>query len=103
MYVDEMKADPKKGELASDYGLYVERLFFVVSGLQSGRYLDIVKGKPVIKTPNGFDSQKWYFDYRTKTIRSDMPRHYVLSIGTSGRKRTRTNNLQLYRVQSQWW
>jgi hypothetical protein len=38
--------------------------------LSSGRYLDIVNDNVVIKTPNGFDSQVWYLDYHTRTIKS---------------------------------
>jgi hypothetical protein len=103
MYVDEMKPDPKKGELSGEFGMYVERLFYIVSGLQSGRYLDIVKGKPVIKTPNGFDSQKWYFDYKTKSIKTDQPKHFALTIATSGNSKTRTNVLHMEKIESGWW
>jgi hypothetical protein len=35
-----------------------------------GRYLDIVGNNVVIKTPNSFDSQTWFFDYKTRTIKS---------------------------------
>jgi peroxiredoxin len=56
IYVDEMPADPKKGELNKRFNMHVDRPFFVVSGLKSERYLDIIKHNVVLKTPNGFPS-----------------------------------------------
>jgi len=44
--------------------------FYVISALDSGRYLDLVGNNMVIKTPNGRKSQQWYFDQKTKTIKS---------------------------------
>jgi hypothetical protein len=70
VYVDEDKPEPKKGELNSEFGLYVEREFHIVSNLKSGRYLDLIGNDMVLKTPNGFPSQKWFFDQKTKTIKS---------------------------------
>jgi hypothetical protein len=62
VYVDEWKGEPGKGELNEDFGLYVERDFYVVSALESGRYLDLINNRNmVIKTSNGRSSQKWYF------------------------------------------
>jgi len=53
IYVDEY-SEPKKGELNEQFGLYVERDFYIVSALGSGRYLDLVYNRNmVIKTQNG--------------------------------------------------
>jgi hypothetical protein len=57
-----MKADPKKGELNEDFNLYVERPFHVISKLPANRYLDLIGRNIVIKTPNGFNTQSWWFD-----------------------------------------
>jgi hypothetical protein len=71
VYADTWAPDPKKGELNKEFGLFVERPFFVVSGLKDERYLDIINGRQmVIKTPNSRNSQLWYFDQRSKTIKS---------------------------------
>lgn len=70
VYVDEMPAEPKKGELNKDFGLKVEMPFFVVSGLKTERYLDFLARNLVIKRPNGRPSQLWWFDQKTKTIKS---------------------------------
>jgi hypothetical protein len=62
VYADEWKGEPKKGELNEDFGLYVERDFFVVSEMKSNRYLDLINNRNfVIKTPNGRRTQVWYF------------------------------------------
>jgi hypothetical protein len=54
IYVDEWKGEPGKGELNEDFGLYVERDFYVVTALSSGRYLDLISNRNfVIKTSNG--------------------------------------------------
>jgi hypothetical protein len=54
VYVDEYPEEPKKGELNSDFNLYVERPFHIVSQLSSHRYLEVIDNrKMVIKTPNG--------------------------------------------------
>jgi len=54
VYADEWKGEPKKGELNEDFGLYVERPFFVVTQMKSKRYLDLINNRNfVLKTPNG--------------------------------------------------
>jgi hypothetical protein len=64
VYADKWPKDPKKGELNTYYNYYVERPFYIVSQLPKHRYLDVIAGTTnlIIKTPNGFDSQKWFFD-----------------------------------------
>ena len=70
IYVDEMPDPPRRGELNSDFNFFVERPFYVVSGLDRGRYLDILGRNMVIKTPNGRNTQLWWFDQKTKTIKN---------------------------------
>ena len=62
VFVDEWKGEPTKGELNEDYGLYVERDFYIVSALGQNRYVDIINSRNmVIKVSNGRNTQKWYF------------------------------------------
>jgi hypothetical protein len=61
IYADQWKRDPKKGELNTRFGLYVERPFYVITKMTSGRYLDILGRNLVIKTSNGRNTQQWYF------------------------------------------
>jgi hypothetical protein len=78
VYVDEMPAVPKKGELNKSWGLYVERPFHIVSSLDSEKYIDLIGNNAVIKTPNGRTSQSWWFDQKTRTIKSWRTRSYTL-------------------------
>jgi hypothetical protein len=70
IYADEYPEEPKKGELSKEWGFYIERPFHVVSGLDTGRYLDFLGRNLVIKRPNGRNSQLFYFDWKTRTIKS---------------------------------
>jgi hypothetical protein len=73
IYVDEYPEEPKKGELNKDYGLYVERDFYIVSELSSHRYLDLINNRNfVIKTPNARSTQRWYFHQQSLTIRTRL-------------------------------
>jgi len=63
IYADEYPEEPKKGELNKEFGLYVERPFYITSQLGENRYLDVINNKDmVIKTKNGRTSQIWWFD-----------------------------------------
>jgi hypothetical protein len=70
VYVDDMKPEPKKGELNDDFNFYVERPFYIQSQLPSKRYLDRVGNNLVIKTKNGFDTQVFFFHQQSKTVRN---------------------------------
>lgn len=98
-YVKEMKPEPTKGQLNKRFGLYVERPFHIVTAMKSGRYVDVVENNIVIKTPNGFKTQIWWFDQKTKTIKSQADPNKSLSIENQGR----TNNAQLWNTQYRWF
>jgi hypothetical protein len=70
VYADEWKGEPGKGELNEKFGLYVERPFHIVTQLKSNRYLDMIGRDFVIKTPNSFKTQVWYFHQQSLTIKS---------------------------------
>jgi len=73
VYADEYPEEPKKGELNEDFGLYVERPFYIVSGMKDGRYLDLINNRNmVIKTQNGRNTQVWWFDQRSLTIKTKL-------------------------------
>jgi hypothetical protein len=89
----------KKGELNKEFGLYVERQFSVVSRMATGRYLDIVGNKLVIKRRNGFNSQKWFFDQKSKTIKSVQFKNLSWNIMSAGKGR----DLEVYRTTGEWF
>jgi hypothetical protein len=54
IYADEWKGEPGKGELNEEFGLYVERPFYVISELKSHKYLDLIGNRNFsLKTLNG--------------------------------------------------
>jgi hypothetical protein len=56
--------DPGPGEYWEDFGLYIERPFYIISAIGENRYVDVIEERRVvIKTPNEYDSQKWYFHW----------------------------------------
>jgi hypothetical protein len=62
VYADEWQGEPTKGQFNKNFGLYVERDFYVVSALPDGRYLDIPDNRNLaIKIRNGRKQQVWYF------------------------------------------
>jgi hypothetical protein len=99
VYADEWKRDPIKGELNEDFGLYVERPFYVVTQMASHRYLDLINNRnTVIKTPNGRNTQVWYFHQQSLTIRTKL-NNQSWDIQNSGK----TVNMQIWSTNSNWW
>lgn len=98
LFVDDDKPEPKKGELNKEFGLYVEREFHLATGLPSGRFLGLAGRNMVIQAANGKYTQRWFFDQRTKTIRSVATKE-SWDIQNSGR----SQNMQVWRTNSGWW
>jgi hypothetical protein len=99
IYTDEWKGEPGKGELNEEFGLYVERPFYIVSQLPAHRYLDLINNRNmVIKTPNGRSTQVWWFDQKSLTIRTKL-NNQSWDIQNSGR----TRNMQIWSTNSGWW
>jgi hypothetical protein len=102
VYVDSFKGEPKKGELNEDFGFYVERPFHIVSMLPRRRYLQRVdptsSQEIVIKQPNSYKSQVWWFDQKTLTIKCQQSGQSLM-IYNNGR----SNNLITRSTVSQWW
>jgi hypothetical protein len=99
IYADEYEEEPKKGELNKKFGLYVERDFYIVTQMASHRYLDLINNRNmVIKTPNGRKTQTWYFHQQSLTIRTRL-NNQSFDIQSSGK----TNNMQVWSTNSQWF
>jgi hypothetical protein len=91
--------EPGKGELNKEYGLYVERPFYIISMCGEKRYIDVLGNNVVVKTPNEFDSQVWYFDQKTKSIVNNLNKNRSLNIQNSGN----TNNMRVEGTNGQWY
>jgi hypothetical protein len=99
IYADSLPADPTKGQLSTQFGLYVERNFHIISGLGSRRYLDRSGRNLVIKTKNkSSKSQTWYFDWRSRTIKSRVD-NLSWDVQSAGRSK----NMQVWNTNSGWW
>jgi hypothetical protein len=73
VYADEWKGEPGKGELNEDFGLYIQRPFYIQTALGSHRYLSVINNRQiVIKTPNSLKSQIWWFDQISFTIKTKI-------------------------------
>jgi len=98
VYADEW-ASYGKGDLNTEFGLYVERDFQIVTQLRSNRYLTVINNRQmVIKTPNGSKSQIWYFDQNTLTIKTRI-NNQSWDIKSSGR----TRDMQIWSTNGGWW
>jgi hypothetical protein len=99
VYADEWKGEPGKGELNEDFGLYVQRPFYIVSALGSKRYLEVINNRNmVVKTQNGQKGQIWWFDQQSFTIKTKI-NNQSWDIKSSGK----TETMQIYSTNSQWW
>jgi hypothetical protein len=99
IYADEYPEEPKKGELNKDFGLYVERPFYIISQMKEHRYLDLIGNRNmVIKTQNGRSTQVWYFHQQSLTIRTKL-NNQSWDIKSAGR----TRNMQIWSTNSGWF
>jgi hypothetical protein len=98
IYKDDWKGEPTKGQLNKEYGMYVQRPFYIQSQMGKRRYLDLIGRQFVIKTSNGRTSQQWYFHQQSLTIRSKS-NNQSWDIRSAGK----TNDMQVWSTNSGWW
>jgi hypothetical protein len=70
IYIDELKPELVKGDFDPDFGMFVEREFSIITNMGSGRYVDTVDNNLVIKTRRNSNTQKWYYDRISRTIKN---------------------------------
>lgn len=82
------------------FGFIVERDFYLVTALPSGRFLSrVAENKLKIKVRNGMTNQKWWFDQKTKTVRSrQIPSQAWNILGNGGQK-----NLSITTANTNYW
>jgi len=67
--------------------------------MPTNRYLDLINNRNmVIKQPNGRNTQTWWFDQQSFTIRTKL-NNQSWDIQNSGK----TNNMQIWSTNSGWW
>jgi len=99
-YVDEWKGEPGKGELNEDFGLYVQRPFYLITKVGMGRFLEVVDNKwVVIKSESGRNTQQWWFDQKSFTIKTQSRGSHSLAINKNGGD----DQIHIDGTKSQWW
>jgi hypothetical protein len=98
VYSDQWKGEPTKGQLNKRFGMYVQRPFYIVSRMRGGRNLDLIGRNFVIKTRNGRNSQEWWFDQKSLTIKSKAF-NQSWDIKSAGK----TADMQVWSTSSGWW
>jgi len=88
------KSVPRSG-YSKVWGMYINRPFHIQTHMSSGRYLDYISNRLVVKTPNERKTQEFYFDYITRTIRCKGYNNYALDI--------RNTFVYGYTVNSYWY
>jgi hypothetical protein len=78
IYVKDMPKALGKGDFHPEFGFIILTDFHIVSQMRSGRYIDLVSNNVVLKTANGFNSQTWFFDHKTRTVKSRRTPSYSL-------------------------
>jgi hypothetical protein len=96
--MDTLKADLAKGAWWPQFGFFINKEFSIRTKMGSMRYLDIVGDSIVIKTRTTSKTQKWYFDYTSRTIRN-VATNKSVSISSSGRG----NRFMVWKTTSEWW
>lgn len=89
----------KVGEENKDWGFKINSPFFVISNLKGGRFLDLLGNNMVTKTRNGMPSQQFYFDQKTRSIKSSKYPTRSWDINGAGKSK----NMQVYNTNSGWW
>jgi hypothetical protein len=99
IYVDQYPDEPTTGELNKEFGFVVNKDFHIVSQLGSKNYLSVIDTKKiVIKTANAQKYQLWYFDQKSKTVKSRL-NNKSFDIAGAGKN----NNMQVWATNSGWW
>lgn len=87
LYLDEKQEEPTKG-LDEDSGLYRNRPFYIVSRLPAKRAITVHSNRLVIRKMKRDDqSQLFFFDHLTRTIKSQQFKAKSIDIQSSGRGR----------------
>jgi hypothetical protein len=96
--MDTLKAELKKGDYWPQFGFFINKEFSIKTRQGSGRYLDLIGDQVVIKTRTTSKTQKWYFDYNSRTIRNAATNKSV-SIASAGRG----NRFVVWKTTSEWF
>jgi len=98
VYVDTLQPELKPGDWWPNFGMYIDKEFSIVSKMGSGRYIDVVDNNLVIKTRSSSQTQKWKFDYNSRTV-MNVGTKKSMSIQNSGTG----SNINVWTTTSEWF
>ena len=82
-----------------EYGLIVEKDFYVISAMKPNRYLEVINNRNmVVKARNGQRGQVWYFDQRSLTIKTRI-NNQSWNIQSNGG----ATKMEIQGTNSRWW
>jgi len=101
VYVEEETYVVRRGEIGGKYGLRAGQPFFLMSKLSTGRVIDSLSGGTVTleNWSRGKASQQFFFDAKTRTIKSMQWKNKSLQISDNGKG----HNLTLAKTTARWW
>lgn len=87
--------------LHEDYGFHINRPFYIVTKMGSGRALEVQEGGNLVLKWKKFGgvSQQFVFDNPTKTIKSKQYPEKSIDIQSAGR----SSNLQIWNTNGRWF
>jgi len=100
VYTSQEKGISTKG-VNKDFGFHIGRPFYIRTRMGSGRAIEVTGGRNLVlkwKKWNS-DSQQFYFDNATKTIKSQQYKDRSLDIQNSGK----SSNMQVWNTNGRWW
>jgi hypothetical protein len=86
VYTDKEVEMKTKGK-SSDWGFHIGRPFYIVTKMGSGRAIEVTGGRNLVLKWKQWNrtSQQFYFDNKTKTIKSQQYKDRSLDIQNAGR------------------
>jgi hypothetical protein len=96
-----MEKEPTKG-LYKEFGLHVNRPFYLVSRLPMKRVAECVGASNVVikRYVKNRAAQQWFFNPVKKTIHSNHWKNYIMEIQSNGG----SSNLRMTSsINSRWW
>jgi hypothetical protein len=101
LYLDKKAKTETKG-LNEEFGLHINRPFYLVSELPFNRVAEMLGGTNMVlkRWRNNQRQQQFFFDEVTKTIRNNYWKNYCLDIQGNG---SSTNLRTTSGINSRWW
>lgn len=101
VYLKDHGKDATKG-YNKDFGMYINRPFYLVSRQPFRRVMECVGANNAVmkRWVKNRSSQQFFFDEKTKTVRSQQWKNYALEIQSNGG----SNNARFTSgINSRWW